>query len=394
LPREAGASDGRKALERLHGRGLRGEGVRIGHLDTGVDGRHRALEDAVGSYVEIGQNGVPHSCTVARDSGEHGTQDAGVMVARPTGSHPGGCAPGASLASAAVIEGRRSILRVLVGVDWLLDQQVRIVCLPFGTAEPTPILDGALEALERAGVLVVAAVGNRGSGTVASPADRDRVLAVGAVDAYGRVPRFSGGRSLGSGERTVPDLVAPGCDVITTANGGGYVGASGTSIATAWVAGVGALLLQAHPDSPPRRLATALRESARPIAGSAPHRAGGGIVDPEASLAWLDEPAAEPLGAPASTSRAKPTWCDPRLQVQLATADPGSLVEALVLGRDAGIADLAEELAIRHGASPAPAIELPRLRTLFLRTRPDVLRQLAATSRVEAVSAPDTFGDL
>jgi subtilisin family serine protease len=280
---------------------------------------------------------------------------------------------------------------VLVGIDWLLDQRVRIVCFPFGTPDRTPIFSGALEALERAGILVVAAVGNRGAGTAASPAERSGALAVGAVDDAGQVPRFSGGRSIPSAERTVPDLVAPGCDVVTTMNGGGYVAASGTSIAAAWVAGVAALLLQAHPNCPPGRLTDALRAGARPLPGIPRHRAGCGVVDPEASLAWLEEPRSESPSARAPTVLPEPRFCDPRLQVQLSTAAPDTLVEALVLVRDSGIGTITQRLAADLCTSRVDTIELPRLRTLFVRARPEFLRLLTTSSEVAALSASDTF---
>ena len=41
-----------------------------------------------------------------------------------------------------------------------------------------------------------------------------------------------------------PDIVAPGVNIMTTKSGGGYEGVTGTSFATPFVTGSGALLMQ------------------------------------------------------------------------------------------------------------------------------------------------------
>ena len=54
---------------------------------------------------------------------------------------------------------------------------------------------------------------------------------------------FSGGFAWVTGE-VKPDLVAPGVDITSCAPGGGYVTRSGTSMATPFVTGSAALIMQ------------------------------------------------------------------------------------------------------------------------------------------------------
>jgi minor extracellular serine protease Vpr len=84
-----------------------------------------------------------------------------------------------------------------------------------------------------------------------------------------------------------PDLVAPGVAVTTAAPGARYMAESGTSVAAAQVAGVAALLRQAHPSWSPSVIRGALVGTASPVAGDAEgdgpaavEAQGGGAVNP------------------------------------------------------------------------------------------------------------------
>ena len=85
----------------------------------------------------------------------------------------------------------------------------------------------------------------------------DNVISVTATDDDGTlVPFFNYGA-------TSVDIAAPGIGVLSTYTGGGYAEISGTSMATPHVAGVAALLLQAHPDWSPSAIKSALMTTAR-----------------------------------------------------------------------------------------------------------------------------------
>jgi subtilisin family serine protease len=122
-----------------------------------------------------------------------------------------------------------------------------------------------------AGCLVIAAAGNSAGRTVGHPANAASIMAVGAVDNWLRVARFSAGESSRVDEPDV-DIVAPGVDVYSTVPRQMYASREGTSMAAAHVAGIAALWAEAE-GLRGRALWQRLLESARPLpAGSASAR--------------------------------------------------------------------------------------------------------------------------
>ena len=288
---DKGPTWGIKALkvEALWAQGLTGHGVLVGHLDTGIDGAHPMLEGAIEKATVFDLGGVEKRATnPPTDSGHHGTHTAGIIAGRPFNQVKAGVAPGAKLLSAEVLEAGDSIARVLGGMEWALTNGARILNLSLGWPTYTDCFLTIVDALRANECLPVIATGNDGEGSTRSPGNYAQSLSVGAVSQFGRVPTFSGSEVMNRpNEPIVPDIVAPGVDIWSAAPGDGFKMLQGTSQATPHVAGLAALLMEAHPRAPISLVETAILGSARRHASVPETRAGRGMPDAEAALQSL-----------------------------------------------------------------------------------------------------------
>jgi subtilisin len=249
-------------IPRLWAAGLRGRGVRVGHLDTGVDRSHLALLKAVRDYMLTDYDGFEVPGARARDTDEHGTHTAATIAGRAVAGRYVGVAPEAQLYCTTVIEGGNGTARILAGLDWVIRQGARIINLSLGMPGYHEDFHELIEAVRGRGVLTVAAVGNDFPGSSRSPGNYDNVLSVGACDSALRVAEFSSSQWFArAGNPLVPDLVAPGVGVVSARSGGGYLELSGTSMATAHITGLAALLWGAKPSASMTDIENAISDS-------------------------------------------------------------------------------------------------------------------------------------
>jgi len=279
----------RLVVPTLWEQGLTGKGVLVGHLDTGLDGTHPALQTAIESFAEFdrfGRQVVP--ARSPHDTGEHGTHTAGTIAGRPHGNRHVGVAPGAGLASAIVIEGGQVVARVLGGMDWAVGQGVKILNMSLGLRGWMTDFLPLTKILRDRGILPVFAVGNEGPGTSRSPGNYADALSVGGMDGSDFVYVDSSSQRFARPvDPVVPDVVAPGVDVISARPGGGYQSMDGTSMATPHVSGLAALLLEAKPDAAVDELERAILASASLEPGWPPDRVGRGLPDARLALEIL-----------------------------------------------------------------------------------------------------------
>jgi subtilisin len=275
-------------VPKLWNQGLSGKGIRVGHLDTGADGKHPALKQAIAGFAEFDSFGVQVTPTPqAHDTDDHGTHTAATIAGRPVQGRSVGVAPKALLASAIVIEGGNVIARILGGMDWAITQNVRILSMSLGLRGFLDDFVAITQILRSKNILPVFAVGNEGPGTSRSPGNYAETLSIGAHDKNGAIANFSSSqRFLRSEDPLVPDIVGPGVDVVSATPGGGFQSLSGTSMATPHIAGLAALLFEAKPSATAAAVEKAIFSSSK--LGSIPlSRGNRGIPDAVVALTAL-----------------------------------------------------------------------------------------------------------
>lgn len=247
-----------------------GDQVRVAVLDTGVDLSHRDLASrsiTTASFVD-GED--------VQDGHGHGTHCIGTScgISQPSVLPRYGVAGGTLIYAGKVLSnaGRGADRGILAGINWAVEQQCRVVSMSLGA--PTRVGDTYSRVYEQAarraltkGTIIVAAAGNesRRPGFVASvghPANCPSILAVAALSRDLTVAPFScAGLNPDGGQ---VDIAAPGVDVLSSwPEPTGYRRLAGTSMATPHVAGILALLTEAHPMATPAELKTLLLSFAR-----------------------------------------------------------------------------------------------------------------------------------
>ena len=207
----------------------RGEGVRVGIIDTGIDLGHPDLQAAYrGGYDFVHNDSVPEEEAEGGGFG-HGTRMAGIVAASDNGFGVVGAAPGVSLYALKIFPKNGGALtsNVIRAVEWAIAQKLDVVSCSFGGDTPSRLEEEVYARARRANVLVIAAVGNDGS-WVRYPAAYPSVVGVGAMDRTRRIASFSN-----TGAEV--DFVAPGVDVPSTMiSGKGHIGSitldDGTSL--------------------------------------------------------------------------------------------------------------------------------------------------------------------
>jgi subtilisin family serine protease len=219
--------------------GARGQGVRVAVIDTGIDKDH---PDLVGNFMEgksflnrsesegpLSKNpGIMGSFLLEEilDSEEgselpyeyfddvgHGTHVAGTIAGIENGVGVVGVAPAAKILAGKVCSriGCSSIA-ILNGLNWALEKKVDVVNMSLGGPVPSRAHSDACQALENAGIVVVAASGNDGDSEknkISFPAGYPSVFSVGAVTPELTRASFSQyGPNL--------QITAPGTEVISS----------------------------------------------------------------------------------------------------------------------------------------------------------------------------------
>lgn len=213
----------------------KGEGIKVGVIDTGISRSHPDLKGQVKGRVIVANNGRGHS----KIDG-HGTHVAGTIAAVANRKGIVGVAPNVELYDVRAFnpDGTASIADIVEGINWSIENGMDIINMSFGASEDSYALRYAVKQAAKAGIVMVASAGNNG-GKLEYPAAYKEVIAVGAVNQENKLADFS---SRGKGL----DVLAPGVGIKSTWLNKQYRVLDGTSMAAAHVSGLHALRLGAQ----------------------------------------------------------------------------------------------------------------------------------------------------
>lgn len=231
----------------------KGQGIRIAIVDTGVDFTHPDIKSALHRGVNLlNRHQLP------MDDNGHGTHIAGTLVASSASFGIRGIAPGASLFPVKAFDrdGAAYVSDIILAIHWCITNRMNIINMSFGMSTYSPALHNAVKSAYAQEIVIVASAGNHGKqNSIDYPARFPQTIAVGATNKGNRIAAFSN-----QGEFV--DVYAPGEAIYSTWLRGQYNELSGTSMATAHVSGVIALLLTKKPKLTASRIKAILTYSA------------------------------------------------------------------------------------------------------------------------------------
>jgi serine protease AprX len=364
--------------------GYDGTGIGVAVIDSGVTPWHDDLSGVSGQRVVRFVDFVNGGTTPYDDNG-HGTHVAGVVAGNglDSGGARTGIAPGASLTVLKVLDqqGKGHVSDVIAALDYVVANKealnIRVVNLSVAAAvhesyDTDPLTLAARRAV-MAGIVVVAAAGNFGSGLdgktqyggVAAPGNAAWVLTVGASSHMGTADRsddtiaaFSSRGPTAVDQAAKPDVVAPGVGIESLSDPASafyttksayllpgtvstaylpYLSLSGTSVAAPVVTGTVALLLQANPALTPNAVKAILQYTAQVYPGYDALTQGAGFVNAKGAVElarYLADPSGNPYPASSSDWSARLIWANQRMTGGRLRADANAWAANVVWGAD------------------------------------------------------------
>jgi len=251
--------------------GVRGEGVVVANIDTGVRFNHAALVNQYrgnrgGGSFDHNYNWFDpakvcgNPSTAPCDNNNHGTHTMGTILGDDGGTNQIGVAPGARWMAAKGCEtGSCSSDSLLKSGQWVIaptdlngqnprpDLGADVVSNSWGGGRGDTWYQQTIRNWIAAGTFPVFSQGNSGPncGTANSPGDNPEAYGVGAYDINNAIANFSSRGPSPLNNEIKPNIAAPGVNVRSSVANGGYSSFSGTSMAAPHVAGTVALIWSA-----------------------------------------------------------------------------------------------------------------------------------------------------
>ncbi|MGW0938542.1 S8 family serine peptidase [Streptomyces sp. NPDC002666] len=250
--------------------GVRGDGMVIANIDTGVDYQHPTLMSTYRGLKTDGTYAHDHNWFDATatcpgdapcDDHGHGTHTMGTMVGDDHDGNRTGVAPGARwIAAKACTPLGCPQDALLAAGQWILaptdgngnDPRPELAPDVVNNSWGADIIDtwykDMVQAWTDAGIFSAFSNGNVGPdcATAGSPGAYTNSYATGAYGSDGDIAYFSS-RGAGEDGAVKPDIAAPGVDIRSAAPGGGYAVMSGTSMASPHTAATVALMWATSP---------------------------------------------------------------------------------------------------------------------------------------------------
>ncbi|MDD3414575.1 MAG: S8 family peptidase [Lachnospiraceae bacterium] len=250
--------------DELYKRGVRGKGVTVAVLDSGIYG-HIDFDHRIKVFKDF----IQDKKNIYDDFG-HGTHVAGVLAGdgRASIGTYRGIAPECNLVILKILNdiGEGNAENLINAIYWVLrhreELNIQVMNISIGLVESSDLKkkESIMKATEEAwnsGIVVVAAAGNAGplDETITAPGLCERVITVGCANdtipyngQYGMCSNYTGRGSMKS-KILKPDIIAPGSNVISCGSEKlhKYVKMSGTSMSTPVISGACALLLGEYP---------------------------------------------------------------------------------------------------------------------------------------------------
>jgi subtilisin family serine protease len=234
-----------------------GKGVKIAIIDTGAEKSHPDLKDRIveaANFVEGGDQ------SFTRDL--HGTAVTGVIAARANdGIGIYGIAPEADVAiykacwypESQQAKAQCSSWALAKALDAAISHDAKVINLSLAGPEDN-LMKQLLETAHAKGIAIIAAALEK-DGDPGFPANLPLTIPVISADPNGKT-------ALPSWLTNYPQTVAaPGVDILTTIPKEGYDFVSGSSLATAHVSGIVALLLELNPELSPDQIKSYLHHN-------------------------------------------------------------------------------------------------------------------------------------
>lgn len=249
----------------LWNQGIKGDGVTVGVIDTGIDLSHPSLADRIAvndqeipnNKIDDDNNGIvddykgydfAYKVPEAR-AADHGTHVAGIIAAEPKSSPMVGVAHQSKILPMNIMSdnGGGSLSAAVFAIQYAKDRGVKVINASWGGALCADSLKRMINSLNEQNILFVSAAGNDGVDIDVYPefpagfALANQVT-VGASVQSGLMAAFS------NYSYNKVHVLAPGHQILSSVPGG-WLPASGTSMAAPFVSGLAALLWSKHPEA-------------------------------------------------------------------------------------------------------------------------------------------------